>query len=62
MKLKIEKETKYGNGEIITRYYVWVDFTCIEGFDSEYKAKELVNKIKNSSNKLGSETIFEEEI
>ena len=66
MKLKIERETKYKSGEITTYYFVWVDSVIVDGFKSEDEAKKLVDKIKNNikdnNTKIGSETIFEEEI
>ena len=62
MKLKIEKETKYRDGELITRYWVWVNNVLTEGFRTEAEAMDMVNKIKNSPHKIGSEVIFEEEI
>ena len=62
MKLKIEAETKYKNGELVTRYWVWSDSNILEGFNSKDEAMALVDKIKSNSTKLGSVTIFEEEI
>ena len=62
MKIKIERETKWRSGEVKTSYYVWVDISCVAIFDTEAEAITAVESIKNSQYKLGSETIFEEEI
>jgi hypothetical protein len=62
MKIKIERETKYSDSDIVTRYWVWVNNILTQGFKSEDEAKKFVDKVKNNHHKIGSETIFEEEI
>jgi hypothetical protein len=62
MKIRIERETKWKSGGVKTSYYIWVDLSCVAIFDTEVEAIAAVESIKNSQYKLGSETIFEEEI
>jgi hypothetical protein len=62
MKIRIERETKWRSNEVKTGYYVWVDLSCVAIFETEAEAVAAVESIKNSQYKLGSETIFEEEI
>jgi len=62
MKIKIERETKWKSDEVKTSYYVWVDLSVVAMFNTEAEAIAAVESIKSSKYKLGSETIFEEEI
>ena len=62
MKIKIERETKWKSGEVKTSYFVWVDLNCLAMFETEAEAIAVVESIKSSKHKIGSETIFEEEI
>ena len=63
MKLKLEKEIEWLNGQSVTKYYVWwADNRCVELAYTEEEAHQKYENVK--ANYLGSrkEIIKEEEI
>lgn len=62
MKLKLDKEVAWKNGQSVTEYYIWADGKCIEMAYSEEEAFQKYENVK--ANYVGSskETIKEEEI
>ena len=64
MKIAIEKDVKWNqhSQNVSTDYYIRVDGTYVAVVDSEEKAREMVQKIKDTYVTPSKETIYEEEI
>jgi hypothetical protein len=62
MKLRLDKETEWKNGQPFTMYYIWADERCIE---LAYSEEEALLKYENvKANYVGSnkQILKEEEI
>ena len=62
MKLKLDREIEWRNGQSSTMYYIWADGRCIDVAYSEEEAYQKYENVK--ANYVGSrtETLKEEEI
>jgi hypothetical protein len=62
MKLRLEKEVEWLNGQSVTKYYVWADGRCVEVAYTEEEANEKYENVK--ANYVGSskQILKEEEI
>lgn len=62
MKIRLDKETEWKNGQSVTKYYIWVDGRCVELAYSEEEAYQKYENVK--ANYVGSrkEILKEEEI
>jgi hypothetical protein len=62
MKLLLEKEVEWRNGQLATRYFIWADGRCIEVADSEEEANQKYENVKANYVSPSKQTIKEEEI
>jgi hypothetical protein len=62
MKIRLDKELEWMNGQSVTKYYVWADDRCVDVAYSEEEAYQKYENVK--ANYVGSrkETLKEEEV
>lgn len=62
MKLRLDKEIEWKNGQSVTMYYIWADGRCIEVAYTEEEAHQKYKNVK--ANYVGSskQILKEEEI
>ena len=62
MKLRLDKELEWMNGQPVTKYYVWADDRCVEVAYSEEEAYQKYENVKANYVSSRTETLKEEEV
>lgn len=62
MKLRLDKETEWKNGQSVTMYYIWADDRCVEVAYSEEEALLKYENVKANYVGLSKQILKEEEI
>jgi len=62
MKLRLEKEVEWLNGQSVIKYYVWADSRCVEVAYTEEEANEKYENVKVNYVGSSKQILKEEEI